>query len=99
MEAFSQAPRKRFGQNFLTDGRVIDAILRAVDPRSSERLVEIGPGRGALTEGLIASGAELHVVEIDRDLAATWRRRALARLTVHEADCASRWKSSGVEML
>ena len=86
MDAFEQAPRKRFGQNFLTDPRVIHAILRAVDARAGQRVVEIGPGRGALTEGLIASTAELHLVEIDRDLAARWRGRAGPLLTVHEAD-------------
>lgn len=86
MEPFTQAPRKRFGQNFLTDARVIEAILRAVDARAGQSIVEIGPGRGALTEGLIRSGAALHLVEIDRDLAASWRARAGTGLTVHEAD-------------
>jgi 16S rRNA (adenine1518-N6/adenine1519-N6)-dimethyltransferase len=66
-------PRKRFGQHFLIDSGVIDAIVRAVDPRPGEALVEIGPGLGALTEPLRRSGARLTVIELDRDLAARWR--------------------------
>jgi 16S rRNA (adenine1518-N6/adenine1519-N6)-dimethyltransferase len=66
-------PRKRFGQHFLVDSGVIDAIVRAVDPRRGDAVVEIGPGRGALTEPLRASGARLTLIEIDRDLAAHWR--------------------------
>jgi 16S rRNA (adenine1518-N6/adenine1519-N6)-dimethyltransferase len=66
-------PRKRFGQHFLVDSGVIDAIVRAVAPQRDDAIVEIGPGRGALTEPLQASGARLTVIEIDRDLAAHWR--------------------------
>jgi 16S rRNA (adenine1518-N6/adenine1519-N6)-dimethyltransferase len=66
--------RKRFGQHFLVDSGVIDAIVRAIDPRAGEHIVEIGPGRGALTEPLRASGARLTLVELDRDLAAHWRK-------------------------
>ena len=69
----SQRPRKRFGQHFLVDSSVIDAIVRAVAPRAGEHIVEIGPGRGALTEPLRASGVRLTLIEIDRDLAAYWR--------------------------
>lgn len=81
-------PRKRFGQNFLTDRAVIDDIVGAVDPRPGDRIVEIGPGRGALTEPLLEHDIDLKIVEIDRDLAATWRERASAHpgLTVVEAD-------------
>lgn len=61
-------PRKRFGQNFLRDDRVVDRIIAAVQPRSSQHLVEIGPGEGALTESLVSSGATLDVIELDRDL-------------------------------
>lgn len=60
--------RKRFGQNFLRDRAVIDRIVRAVAPRPDQHLVEIGPGHGALTEQLVASGARLDVIELDRDL-------------------------------
>jgi 16S rRNA (adenine1518-N6/adenine1519-N6)-dimethyltransferase len=61
-------PRKRFGQNFLQDDHVIDRILAAVNPRGGDHLVEIGPGRGALTEFLAKTGTRLDVIELDRDL-------------------------------
>jgi 16S rRNA (adenine1518-N6/adenine1519-N6)-dimethyltransferase len=61
-------PRKRFGQNFLRDGQVVDRIIAAVQPRSDQHIVEIGPGEGALTESLVESGARLDVIELDRDL-------------------------------
>ena len=64
-------PRKRFGQHFLHDPAVIERIAGAISPASGEALVEIGPGRGALTRRLLASGCgSLDAVEIDRDLAA-----------------------------
>lgn len=69
----SHVARKRFGQHFLVDSGVIDAIVRAIGARADERLVEIGPGLGALTEPLRASGARLTLIELDRDLAAHWR--------------------------
>ena len=59
---------KRFGQNFLHDAGVIHRILRAIHAREDDRLLEIGPGQGALTEGLLASGAQLDVIELDLDL-------------------------------
>lgn len=62
-------PRKRFGQNFLRDGNVIDRIVVAIAPKPGQRLVEIGPGEGALTAPLVASGAHLTTLEIDKDLA------------------------------
>jgi len=80
----SRPPRKRFGQHFLVDSGVIDAIVRAIDPRIGECIVEIGPGRGALTEPLQASGAHLTLIELDRDLAAHWR--AVPGLEVVQAD-------------
>ena len=64
----SHKPRKRFGQNFLRDDAVINQITRAIAPLDSQHLVEIGPGQGALTEQLSASGCRLDVVELDRDL-------------------------------
>ena len=77
-------PRKRFGQHFLVDDAVIQAIADAIGPRAGEHLVEIGPGLGALTEALLARGAALTVIELDRDLAARWRRDG--RVQVVEAD-------------
>lgn len=61
--------RKRFGQNFLTDPMVIQRIVDTIAPRPDELFIEIGPGQAALTSPLIATGVELHLVEIDRDLA------------------------------
>ncbi|MGE3509255.1 MAG: 16S rRNA (adenine(1518)-N(6)/adenine(1519)-N(6))-dimethyltransferase RsmA [Vicinamibacterales bacterium] len=80
-------PRKRFGQNFLADGRVVARILEALCPRPGERVVEIGPGLGALTRPLLDRLDHLDVVEIDRDLAARLKEEFPAdRLTVHVAD-------------
>jgi len=76
--------RKRFGQHFLTDGAIIDAILAAIDPQAGEALVEIGPGLGAMTGPLLARCEQLCVIELDRDLAARLRKRA--GLEVIEAD-------------
>ncbi|MCI1190271.1 16S rRNA (adenine(1518)-N(6)/adenine(1519)-N(6))-dimethyltransferase RsmA [Calidifontimicrobium sp. SYSU G02091] len=76
--------RKRFGQHFLVDAGVIDAIVAAVDPRPGDALVEIGPGLGALTAPLLARCGALTVIELDRDLAARLRQRA--GLDVVEAD-------------
>lgn len=79
--------RKRFGQNFLHDPRVIADIVAAVAPQPDDALVEIGPGRGALTAPLLELCGHLDAIEIDRDLAAELRLRfADRRLTLHEAD-------------
>jgi 16S rRNA (adenine1518-N6/adenine1519-N6)-dimethyltransferase len=77
--------RKRFGQNFLVDEAVIGRIVATIAPQRGERIVEIGPGQEALTEPLLASGADLAVVEIDRDLAARLRLRH-PDLTIRQAD-------------
>ena len=76
--------RKRFGQHFLTAGDVIDRIIKAIDPQPGDRLVEIGPGLGAMTIPLRAHCNALTVVELDRDLAERLRRRG--DLDVVEAD-------------
>jgi len=76
--------RKRFGQHFLADGAVLEAIVAAIDPRPGERVVEIGPGLGAMTDPLVARCERLTVIELDRDLAARLRRRV--ELDVVEAD-------------
>ena len=68
MSEYQHRARKRFGQNFLHDAGVIHRILRAIHAREGERLLEIGPGQGALTEGLLGSGAQLDVIELDLDL-------------------------------
>jgi len=71
--------RKRFGQNFLRDEAVIDRIAGAISPRADEHLVEIGPGLGALTEALLASGCRVDAIELDRDLATP----LLAAFSIH----------------
>jgi 16S rRNA (adenine1518-N6/adenine1519-N6)-dimethyltransferase len=77
-------PRKRFGQHFLTDGGIIDGIVRAIAPQAGQQVVEIGPGLAALTQPLVERLGHLTVIELDRDLAA--QLRAHAQLTVIEAD-------------
>jgi 16S rRNA (adenine1518-N6/adenine1519-N6)-dimethyltransferase len=80
--------RKRFGQHFLSDPGIIDAIVRAVHPTGDDIIVEIGPGQGAITDALASSAGHLHAVELDRDLVARLRRRYEDKpnVTVHEAD-------------
>jgi 16S rRNA (adenine1518-N6/adenine1519-N6)-dimethyltransferase len=79
--------RRRFSQNFLHDPHYVARIVAAIDPRPGDRIVEIGPGLGALTTPLVARGGHLTAVEIDRDLAARLRERFTpAQLTLVEAD-------------
>ena len=84
----SHSPRKRFGQNFLRDEAVIEAIASAIAPDKSHHLIEIGPGEGAITQALVASGCRFDAIELDRDL----RTRLLASFstydtfTLHSAD-------------
>ena len=68
-------PRKRFGQHFLTDQSIIEAIVGAIAPKAGQQMVEIGPGLGALTQPLLERAGALTVIELDRDLAAHWRAR------------------------
>ena len=77
--------RQRFGQHFLHDPGIIRRIVDAVAPAAGERLVEVGPGRGALTWGLLARAKNMDVIEIDRDLARALMAdaRAAAHLRVH----------------
>jgi 16S rRNA (adenine1518-N6/adenine1519-N6)-dimethyltransferase len=80
-------PRKRFGQNFLTDQGVLHDIIRAIDPRPDDTMVEIGPGLAAMTRLLLDSLRQLHVVELDRDLVARLKKSFdPQRLIVHEGD-------------
>jgi 16S rRNA (adenine1518-N6/adenine1519-N6)-dimethyltransferase len=79
--------RKRFGQHFLHDPRILARIVAAVDPAPQDRIIEIGPGEGALTSGLLERVQRLEVVEIDRDLAARLAERfSSPALIVHCAD-------------
>ncbi|MEO7953712.1 MAG: rRNA adenine N-6-methyltransferase family protein, partial [Polaromonas sp.] len=77
-------PRKRFGQHFLTDRLIIEAIVHAISPQPGQRMVEIGPGLGALTRPLAERLGDLTVIELDRDLARQLRTQP--KLTVIEAD-------------
>jgi 16S rRNA (adenine1518-N6/adenine1519-N6)-dimethyltransferase len=77
-------PRKRFGQHFLTDVAVIDAIVDAIAPQPGDAMVEIGPGLAALTQPLVERLGRLTVIELDRDLAV--RLRAHGQLDVVESD-------------
>jgi 16S rRNA (adenine1518-N6/adenine1519-N6)-dimethyltransferase len=85
-ELRSHRPRKRFGQNFLRAPHVVEQILAAADLASGDRVMEIGPGLGALTDRLLASGAQVLACEVDRDLAAALERRGAAQLVVHLGD-------------
>lgn len=76
--------RKRFGQHFLSDAGIIDGILREIDPRPGQPVVEIGPGLAAITQPLVERLGRLTVVELDRDLAA--RLRQHPQLDVIESD-------------
>ena len=76
--------RKRFGQHFLTDGGIIDAIVDAINPAAGQPMVEIGPGLAALTQPLVERLGHLTVIELDRDLAV--RLREHPHLSVVESD-------------
>ena len=82
--------RKRFGQNFLVDLGIIDSIVDVIRPQRGERMVEIGPGLGALTEPLIGRlatpEAPLHAVELDRDLIGRLKKKFGELLELHEGD-------------
>jgi len=81
-------PRKRFGQNFLHDEAVVQRIIEAIAPRPEDHLVEIGPGKGALTRYLAEQCGRLDTIELDRDLVAYLENGLQKQLpfTVHQAD-------------
>ncbi len=76
--------RKRFGQHFLADANVVDAMVEIIAPRPGQVMVEIGPGLAALTQPLVERLGGMTVIELDRDLAA--RLRARPQLSVIESD-------------
>ncbi|QBE69242.1 SSU rRNA (adenine(1518)-N(6)/adenine(1519)-N(6))- dimethyltransferase [Synechococcus sp. WH 8101] len=81
--------RKRFGQHWLRDEQVLERILQAADLQADDRVLEVGPGRGALTERLLASPvAWVHAVELDRDLVGGLRQRFAVepRFSLQEGD-------------
>ena len=79
--------KKRFGQNFLVDKGVINAIVEAIDPRPGQPMVEIGPGMAAMSAPIAKCLGHLHVVEIDRDIVARLKQRFTPeQITIHEGD-------------
>lgn len=86
---FKHQPRKRFGQNFLHDRNVIDKIIRIMQPRTDDFVVEIGPGQGALTGPLLEKLETLHVIELDFDLIPALQEMAASqpgKLIIHQGD-------------
>ncbi len=80
-------PRKRFGQNFLTDTGVLHNIILAIDPQPRDTMVEIGPGLAAMTHLLLQGVDQMHVVELDRDLVERLKKTFDAKkLIIHSAD-------------
>jgi 16S rRNA (adenine1518-N6/adenine1519-N6)-dimethyltransferase len=80
-------PRKRFGQNFLTDQNILSEIIRVISPAAGDTVVEIGPGQGAMTALLLAHLSFLHVVELDRDLVALLQKKfSTDKLMIHSGD-------------
>jgi 16S rRNA (adenine1518-N6/adenine1519-N6)-dimethyltransferase len=79
--------KKRFGQNFLTDQSVINSLVQAISPNTTDLMVEIGPGLGALTKPLLQKLNQLHVVEVDRDIIAWMEKEYQAtNIQIHQAD-------------
>jgi 16S rRNA (adenine1518-N6/adenine1519-N6)-dimethyltransferase len=85
---YEQQAKKRFGQHFLHDRGVIERMLRALSLNPTDRVVEIGPGPGALTFPLLERLPHLDIVEIDRDVIAWWQQQpqAQGKLTIHAQD-------------
>ena len=79
-------PRKRFGQNFLVDEQVINQIVSTVSPKKNDTVIEIGPGKGALTFPLINHLEKIHVIEIDRDLISLLQKKNNKKISIHESD-------------
>jgi 16S rRNA (adenine1518-N6/adenine1519-N6)-dimethyltransferase len=82
------APRKSLGQNFLQDPNIINKIVAGLGIGKDDIVVEIGPGRGALTDLIIPQAGHTHLIEFDRDLVVYWQDRADSNdnLTVHGVD-------------
>jgi 16S rRNA (adenine1518-N6/adenine1519-N6)-dimethyltransferase len=81
--------RKRFGQNFLEDDNIIRRIVKSIRPKAADNLVEIGPGKGAITEQLLSTCPTLNVVELDRDLIPVLLAQFIARypdFKIHQTD-------------
>src|SRR4051794_31294412 len=85
---FKAPPKKSLGQHFLTDRGMIEMIVLAVNPQPGDRLVEIGPGQGAITLPLLRKHGELTAIEFDRDLVVPLSQAAhgVGQLTVIHKD-------------
>ncbi len=80
-------PKKRFGQNFLTDQNILHEIIRVIAPQADDLMVEIGPGQGAMTKLLLEQLKHLQVVELDRDLVVLLKKQFSAdKLQIHSGD-------------
>jgi 16S rRNA (adenine1518-N6/adenine1519-N6)-dimethyltransferase len=79
-------PRKRFGQNFLVDHRIINQIISTISPKNDDSIIEIGPGKGAITFPIIEHLDHLNVIEIDRDLVSMLKSKEQEKLTIYQAD-------------
>jgi len=79
-------PRKRFGQNFLVDQQIINQIISTISPQKSDNVIEIGPGKGALTFPLIGHLEHINVIEIDRDLISLLLKKNNEKICIHESD-------------
>ena len=82
----SHQPRKRFSQNFLIDDQIVNRIVSTISPKKSDNIVEIGPGKGALTFPLLEHLDHLSVIEIDRDLISFLKLEKQDKLTIYNAD-------------
>lgn len=83
-----QPAKKALGQNFLHDQQIIERIVASISPKQGDTVIEVGPGRGALTDLLLQSGCGLHVIEYDYALAEYWQSRAgeVKNFFVHQAN-------------
>ena len=79
-------PRKRFGQNFLVDEKIINQIILTISPKHNDNIIEIGPGKGALTFPILDHLNSLNVIEIDRDLVTLLKSKKEEKLVIYEAD-------------
>jgi len=80
--------RKRFGQHLLTNPNTITSIVKVIHPKKADHLVEIGPGRGAITIPILKTVGKLHAIEIDRDIAkeVTQQCKNIGELIIHQGD-------------
>ena len=78
--------RKRFGQNFLVDQQVINQIVSTIAPKRMDSIIEIGPGKGAITFPLVDHLEHIHVIEIDRDLISLLQKKNNEKIIIHESD-------------